>query len=68
MKCTQVELSNDRMWLEAKLWELPHAVLRDYLCISHTHTHTHTHTLLWQRNYCHSDTLNTLSERMALFF
>ena len=59
----QVELSNDRMWLEAKLWELPHTVLSDYLCVSHIHKHTHT---LWQRSYCHSDTLSTLSERMVL--
>lgn len=28
---------------------------------------TYTH-ILWQRIYCHSDTLNTLSERMVLFF
>lgn len=27
---------------------------------------TYTH-MLWQRSYCHSDTLSTLSARMALF-
>lgn len=61
---TQVELSDDRMWLEVKLWELPHNVLSDYLCVSHIHTQATAK----QRIYCHSDTLNALSERMALFF
>lgn len=28
---------------------------------------THAH-MQWQRNYCYSDTLNTLSKRMVLFF
>lgn len=65
---TQVELSDDRIWPQAKLWELPRTVLTDYLCVSHLHTHSYTHThMLRQRNYCPSDTLNTLSERMALF-
>lgn len=37
---TQVELFDDRMWLEAKLWELPHTGLSDYL-LRFPHTHTY---------------------------
>lgn len=36
---TKAELPGDRMRQEATLWELPYAVLSDYLCVSHIHTH-----------------------------
>ena len=46
-------IRDDRMWLEAKLEELPHTALSDYLCVFHIHTHATAKKLLSLRHAKH---------------